>query len=175
MKVGLRRRFTSLIRSWLLMAYKASLSILEKSENLTLDFGELINLLERLILVTLGERSAHSVLKLGLFGRGISLWKLAEYDAGGPHIGQTQASYRCGKFKSVARYCYDSGIPVFWRMSDMWAVTGGCHYSGGCSRYTNGCDRCPFSKEPKNPFNCCHTGNKKAERNITICDLSLPN
>ena len=35
------------------------------------------------------------------------------------------------------------GKPVFWRLSDMWAFTGGCHYSGSCENYVSGCFDCP--------------------------------
>lgn len=33
--------------------------------------------------------------------------------------------------------------PVVWTLHDMWAVTGGCHATGGCARYTEGCGFCP--------------------------------
>lgn len=36
------------------------------------------------------------------------------------------------------------GKPVIWTMHDMWPVTGICHYSGDCSRYTESCGCCPF-------------------------------
>lgn len=36
-----------------------------------------------------------------------------------------------------------SGKPLVWRLSDMWAFTGGCHYSGGCDRFMQECGRCP--------------------------------
>ncbi len=32
---------------------------------------------------------------------------------------------------------------VIWTLHDMWAFTGGCHYSGECSRYETGCGHCP--------------------------------
>jgi len=34
-------------------------------------------------------------------------------------------------------------IPIVWTMHDMWAFTGGCHYSGNCTRYTQKCGACP--------------------------------
>jgi glycosyltransferase involved in cell wall biosynthesis len=34
-------------------------------------------------------------------------------------------------------------IPVFWRLSDMNAFTGGCHYDQGCGKYVAGCGACP--------------------------------
>ena len=34
--------------------------------------------------------------------------------------------------------------PIIWRLSDMWPFTGGCHYSGQCTCYTQNCGRCPF-------------------------------
>lgn len=33
--------------------------------------------------------------------------------------------------------------PVVWTCYDMWAFTGGCHYSGGCDHYMSHCGRCP--------------------------------
>lgn len=33
--------------------------------------------------------------------------------------------------------------PLVWTLHDMWAFTGGCHYSQGCDRYTKGCGSCP--------------------------------
>jgi glycosyltransferase involved in cell wall biosynthesis len=33
--------------------------------------------------------------------------------------------------------------PLVWTLHDMWAFTGGCHYSGGCMRYTDACGACP--------------------------------
>lgn len=33
--------------------------------------------------------------------------------------------------------------PVIWTCHDMWPMTGGCHYSGACDRYTHQCGRCP--------------------------------
>jgi len=33
--------------------------------------------------------------------------------------------------------------PLIWTMRDMWPMTGGCHYSMECDRYTTGCGKCP--------------------------------
>ncbi len=33
--------------------------------------------------------------------------------------------------------------PVVWTLHDMNAFTGGCHYSGGCTKYLSGCAVCP--------------------------------
>lgn len=33
--------------------------------------------------------------------------------------------------------------PIVWTMRDMWPLTGGCHYSMDCNRYTSGCGKCP--------------------------------
>ncbi len=33
--------------------------------------------------------------------------------------------------------------PVVWTLRDMWAFTGGCHYTAGCGGYRTGCGRCP--------------------------------
>lgn len=33
--------------------------------------------------------------------------------------------------------------PIIWTLHDMWAFTGGCHYSGECDRYIANCGICP--------------------------------
>lgn len=33
--------------------------------------------------------------------------------------------------------------PIVWTLHDMWAFTGGCHYSQDCDRYTKSCGACP--------------------------------
>jgi len=35
------------------------------------------------------------------------------------------------------------GCPVVWTLRDMWAFTGGCHYTDSCTRYEYGCGACP--------------------------------
>jgi glycosyltransferase involved in cell wall biosynthesis len=34
--------------------------------------------------------------------------------------------------------------PVIWTMRDMWAFTGGCHYTIDCNNYLNSCGKCPL-------------------------------
>jgi glycosyltransferase involved in cell wall biosynthesis len=33
--------------------------------------------------------------------------------------------------------------PIVWTLHDMWAFTGGCHYSFACDRYQTACGNCP--------------------------------
>ena len=33
--------------------------------------------------------------------------------------------------------------PIIWRLSDMWAFTGGCHYAGACKNFEDNCGKCP--------------------------------
>ncbi len=33
--------------------------------------------------------------------------------------------------------------PIVWTLHDMWAFTGGCHYTGGCTKYKTKCRACP--------------------------------
>lgn len=35
------------------------------------------------------------------------------------------------------------GKRVFWRLSDIWPFSGGCHYPGDCTAYTAACGACP--------------------------------
>lgn len=41
-----------------------------------------------------------------------------------------------------------TGKPIVWTMQDMWAFTGGCHYSGSCTNYMRNCGDCFFLKFP---------------------------
>ena len=38
--------------------------------------------------------------------------------------------------------------PIVWTFHDMWAFTGGCHYSHGCNNYQSHCNGCPFLSWP---------------------------
>ena len=35
-----------------------------------------------------------------------------------------------------------TGKPIVWTLHDMWAFTGGCHYSGDCDRFIGQCGNC---------------------------------
>lgn len=39
--------------------------------------------------------------------------------------------------------------PIVWTLHDMWALTGGCHYSGDCTQYQTGCGTCPQLIQPQ--------------------------
>lgn len=41
------------------------------------------------------------------------------------------------------------GRPLVWTLRDMWAITGGCHYSGACRRYEVSCGFCPQLRSDK--------------------------
>lgn len=36
--------------------------------------------------------------------------------------------------------------PIVWTMHDMWAMTGGCHYTYGCEKFQTQCHSCPQLK-----------------------------
>ncbi len=36
----------------------------------------------------------------------------------------------------------ETGKPIVWTLHDMWAFTGGCHYSGDCDHFINHCGNC---------------------------------
>lgn len=45
------------------------------------------------------------------------------------------------------------GKPLVWTLHDMWAFTGGCHYSLGCRKFETECLECPSLKfSSKNDF-----------------------
>ena len=39
--------------------------------------------------------------------------------------------------------------PVVWNLQDMWPFTGGCHYTGDCTRYENNCGKCKILNSNK--------------------------
>ena len=39
--------------------------------------------------------------------------------------------------------------PMVWTLHDLWALTGGCHYDGGCGRFTNRCGCCPVLRSAR--------------------------
>lgn len=38
---------------------------------------------------------------------------------------------------------HEVGCPIVWTLHDMWAFTGGCHYSNDCRRFESECGSCP--------------------------------
>lgn len=44
---------------------------------------------------------------------------------------------------------FSSGKPIVWTLHDMWAFTGGCHYSGDCRNFEKSCGNCPYLKKPE--------------------------
>ena len=41
--------------------------------------------------------------------------------------------------------------PIIWTLHDMWAFTGGCHYSDDCGRFQQDCGNCPqLNRNTKN-------------------------
>lgn len=46
------------------------------------------------------------------------------------------------------RKLFALGKPVVWTLHDMWAFTGGCHYSRGCNHYLTHCHQCPYLSHP---------------------------
>ncbi|MBD1822383.1 glycosyltransferase family 4 protein [Cyanobacteria bacterium FACHB-DQ100] len=57
------------------------------------------------------------------------------------------------QIESIARF----NRPIVWSLHDMWAFTGGCHYTGvsdstgglSCDRYTQSCGSCPQLQSSK--------------------------
>jgi len=62
--------------------------------------------------------------------------------------------------------------PIVWTLHDMWAFTGGCHYSDGCDRFQQDCGNCQqLNRSSKNDLSRSILRRKKKEWNgldITI-------
>ena len=55
----------------------------------------------------------------------------------------------CGGYiqiETIAKFAQ----PLIWTLHDMWAFTGGCHYSEDCDRYAASCGSCPQLHSSKN-------------------------
>jgi len=70
----------------------------------------------------------------------------------------------------------DIGKPIVWTLHDMWAFTGGCHYSGDCDHFQNQCGDCWFLRDA-GPDDISHKGWLKkaslfAGANITFVTCS---
>jgi glycosyltransferase involved in cell wall biosynthesis len=48
----------------------------------------------------------------------------------------------CNGFVPVASL-QQFNCPIVWTLQDMWAMTGGCHYTAECDRYQKSCGYCP--------------------------------
>ena len=62
--------------------------------------------------------------------------------------------------------------PIIWTLHDMWAFTGGCHYSDGCVQFQQSCGNCPqLNRNSKNDLSWSILRRKKkacAGLDITI-------
>ncbi|MDP9046561.1 MAG: glycosyltransferase family 4 protein [Bacteroidota bacterium] len=58
------------------------------------------------------------------------------------------------------RKLFQTGKPVVWTLHDMWAFTGGCHYSGDCDHFEHHCGDCWMLRHP-NEHDLSFTGWKR--------------
>ena len=67
--------------------------------------------------------------------------------------------------------------PIIWTLHDMWAFTGGCHYSDGCKWFQQDCGNCPqLNRRCKNDLSRSVLRRKKKAWNgldITIATPSI--
>lgn len=48
-----------------------------------------------------------------------------------------------GGFLDWASFFRSIDVPIVWRLADMGALTGGCHYDQGCGKFVDRCGACP--------------------------------
>jgi glycosyltransferase involved in cell wall biosynthesis len=53
--------------------------------------------------------------------------------------------------------------PLIWTLTDMWAFTGGCHYTLGCDGYKSSCGNCPHLQSGKEADLSRFTWQRKAK------------
>lgn len=82
-------------------------------------------------------------------------------------------SFETISWKEIAKI----NAPIVWTMHDMWALTGGCHYTYGCEKYLTHCGNCPQLGSSDNKDISYKTFEKKkkllTEKNITVVASSL--
>jgi glycosyltransferase involved in cell wall biosynthesis len=63
--------------------------------------------------------------------------------------------------------------PIAWTLHDMWGFTGGCHYSGECTRYINACGVCPILKSKHENDLSRYNFRRKGETYGKLKDLTI--
>ena len=60
--------------------------------------------------------------------------------------------------------------PIIWKFADLWAATGGCHYTHGCDGFTGECGKCPqlMSNTTRDISHSQWTKKYKSFKNIDI-------
>lgn len=67
------------------------------------------------------------------------------------------------------------GKPLVWTLHDMWAFTGGCHYSLDCRKFTEACSNCPslrFSGRKDTSHRIFNNKRFFSELNLTVVTCS---
>ncbi len=65
--------------------------------------------------------------------------------------------------------------PIIWTLHDMWAFTGGCHYSDDCDRFQQDCGNCPqLNRSAKNDLSRSVLNRKKEVWNKLDITIATP-
>jgi len=62
--------------------------------------------------------------------------------------------------------------PIIWTLHDMWAFTGGCHYSEGCEGYKKQCGDCPQLNR-NSEHDLSYLIHKRKKKAWTYLDLTI--
>jgi glycosyltransferase involved in cell wall biosynthesis len=62
--------------------------------------------------------------------------------------------------------------PLVWTLRDMWPFTGGCHYTGECTRYEASCGACPHLGS-KQEHDLSHTIWKRKHKSWQNLDITV--
>ncbi|MBU3578641.1 glycosyltransferase [Polynucleobacter sp. 73C-SIWE] len=99
--------------------------------------SRLLNTTLERMLIFFNRKKGGGIFSPGFFGVNLKAHPLFEW-ADIIHV--HWANYGFVNIKDIALW----KKPVVWTLRDMWAFTGGCHYSLECSRYKDSCGRCPM-------------------------------
>jgi glycosyltransferase involved in cell wall biosynthesis len=62
--------------------------------------------------------------------------------------------------------------PMVWTLHDMWAFTGGCHYTGYCRNFEENCGNCNFLKYPS-PKDWSYKIHQQKKRILENADIQI--
>ena len=65
------------------------------------------------------------------------------------------------------------GQPLVWTLQDMWAFTGGCHYTAECERFMKSCGNCPVLNSSKENDLSRKVFNRKQKTYAAIDEMNL--
>lgn len=116
------------------------------------------------------QKSSHERFKFSLANTGINISKLQNTkEADVIHLHWINNGFlSLNSLKELAKL----KKPIVWTLHDMWAFTGGCHYSGECTNFKEECGNCFFLKNPSD-YDLSHSIYLKKKKIFNELNLTI--